>query len=159
MTDEFISDGVESGTTIVHGGENFEFSEFDEDKDEDDYNHDYDYEEQEFDEEQADKLKERRKLVTRVIFLLNITKIEEHACEFVAKLVVVEIPEGVESIGFNAFGGCECLTTVSFPTTLTSTGMQAFYDCSSLENADPGLISNAWSRCLPTLLQASPLKR
>ncbi|GMI17586.1 hypothetical protein TrLO_g3928 [Triparma laevis f. longispina] len=84
VTDEFISDGVESGTMIVHGGED----------------------------------------------------VGEHACEFAAKLVVIEISEGVESIGFNAFGGCECSTTISFPTTLTPIGMQAFYCCTSLESVD-----------------------
>ncbi|GMH60287.1 hypothetical protein TL16_g03018 [Triparma laevis f. inornata] len=110
VTDEFISDGVESGTMIVHGGEDVWKS--------------------------GSVLSERHTLVTRVIFLLYITKVGEHACEFAAKLVVIEISEGVESIGFNAFGGCECSTTISFPTTLTPIGMQAFYCCTSLESVD-----------------------
>ena len=45
---------------------------------------------------------ERRKLGTRAIFLLNITKVGARACYY-ASLVVVDIPEGVESIGKLAF--------------------------------------------------------
>ncbi|GMI17309.1 hypothetical protein TrLO_g681 [Triparma laevis f. longispina] len=84
----------------------------------------------------ADVRKERRKLVTRVIFLLNIPKVGERACMWAANLVVVDIPEGVESIGMSAFSDSSSLTTVSFPTTLKSIGAYAFSRCSSLENVD-----------------------
>ncbi|GMH72157.1 hypothetical protein TL16_g05843 [Triparma laevis f. inornata] len=79
---------------------------------------------------------ERRMLVTRVIFLLNITQIGERACTWASNLVVVEIPEGIESIGERAFNGCRNLTAVFFLTTLTSIGVQAFYDCTSLDNVN-----------------------
>ncbi|GMH98901.1 hypothetical protein TrLO_g14209 [Triparma laevis f. longispina] len=85
--------------------------------------------------EEVKAQEERRKPVKRVIFLLNIM-VGENACRFAANLVVVDIPEGVESIGVKAFYWCQNLTTVSFPTTLTSLGEYAFDSCSSLENVD-----------------------
>ncbi|GMH95964.1 hypothetical protein TrST_g6066 [Triparma strigata] len=36
--------------------------------------------------------------VTKVVFLLNITKVGEHACYYASNLVVVNIPEGITSI-------------------------------------------------------------
>ncbi|GMH95463.1 hypothetical protein TL16_g13165 [Triparma laevis f. inornata] len=78
----------------------------------------------------------RMTLITRVIFLQNITQVGKNACKWAANLVVVEIPEGVVSIGKEAFQGCASLTTVSFPTMLKSIGSWAFQDCRSLENVD-----------------------
>ena len=80
--------------------------------------------------------KDRKDLVKRMISLLNITKIRVWACYEATNLVVVHIPEGVESIGDCAFSHCHSLTNVSFPTTLTSIGACAFYECSSLDNVD-----------------------
>ncbi|GMI15319.1 hypothetical protein TrLO_g10503 [Triparma laevis f. longispina] len=59
------------------------------------------------------------KLVTRVIFLLNIMKVGDCACGWASNLVV-DIPEGVENIGYSAFYHCRSSATVSFPSTLTS---------------------------------------
>ncbi|GMI05585.1 hypothetical protein TrLO_g11663 [Triparma laevis f. longispina] len=87
-------------------------------------------------EEWLSALEERRKLVTRVIFLLNVTKVGERACCFANNLVIVEIPEGVKSIGKRAFNLCRSLITVSFPTTLTSIVYGAFAGCFSLETVD-----------------------
>ena len=42
------------------------------------------------------------------------------------------IPEGVTSIGNNAFQGCSSLTSITFPNSLTSIGNNAFYSCTSL---------------------------
>ncbi|GMI16749.1 hypothetical protein TrLO_g3672 [Triparma laevis f. longispina] len=142
--DALIDEGVESGEMLVHDGKDISFGE-------------------------ANSRKERRKLITRVIFLPNITKVGEYACEFACNLVIVDIPEGIQSISTAAFDGCRSLTTVSFSRTLTSIGELAFYNCPSLENADllhtnlqdlgnyafpklqrnkigddPGLTSNAW---------------
>ena len=76
---------------------------------------------------------ERMKLVMRMIFLLNITKVGYCACVFAVNLVVVDLPEGVERIGVRAIRGCSSLTNVSFLTTLKVIGQSAFY---SLENVD-----------------------
>ncbi|GMH61724.1 hypothetical protein TrLO_g7550 [Triparma laevis f. longispina] len=84
----------------------------------------------------VDAQEERRKLITLVISLLDITKVGENACNMAVNLVVVNLPEGVKSIGKYAFCNCESLTTISFPTTLTSIADFAFYRCSSLDNAD-----------------------
>ena len=42
------------------------------------------------------------------------------------------IPEGVTSIGYNAFYRCSNLVNISIPAGVTSIGMTAFYQCSSL---------------------------
>lgn len=55
-------------------------------------------------------------------------------------LEFVELKEGVEHIGANAFNGCTNLTTIKIPTTLQTIGDKAFWACSNmsapeLENA------------------------
>ncbi|GMH86225.1 hypothetical protein TL16_g10478 [Triparma laevis f. inornata] len=112
VADAFIGDGVESGVMIVRG------------------------EGEEHLQGGVPVFKERHKLVTRVVFLLNITKVRMVACFWAVNLVVVDIPEGIESITYAAFGCCHSLTTVSFPTTLTSIGNSAFSNCRNLENVD-----------------------
>ncbi len=44
----------------------------------------------------------------------------------------VVVPEGVTSIGWSAFSGCEKLTSVTIPDSLTSIGYKAFSGCDSL---------------------------
>jgi len=110
--DAFIDEGVESGEIIVHGGDDISSGPFDSAR------------------------KEKRKLVTRVIFLLNITKVGYYACMLDCNLVVVDIPEGFDRISFSAFYCCRSITTVSFPRTLNHIGDNAFTGCSSLENVD-----------------------
>ena len=44
------------------------------------------------------------------------------------------IPNGVTSIGYKAFYGCDSLTSIVIPDSVTSIGDYAFYDCSSLES-------------------------
>ncbi|GMH65501.1 hypothetical protein TrLO_g8845 [Triparma laevis f. longispina] len=105
--DALIDEGVASGAMIVHGGKGTSWAQ-----------------------------EKRRKLVTRVIFLQNITNVGERACKLAINLVVVDIPEGVESIGDYAFLACCSLTTVSFPATLTLIGTSTFNECISLENVD-----------------------
>ncbi|GMH74735.1 hypothetical protein TrLO_g3367 [Triparma laevis f. longispina] len=112
VADAFIDEGVESGEIMVHDG--YDISSIGGWK----------------------YRRERRKLATRVIFLLNITKVGQHECHWAVNLFVVDIPEGVQRFGHLAFRGCSSLTTISFPTTLTFIGGYAFCDCSSLDNVD-----------------------
>ncbi|GMH79038.1 hypothetical protein TL16_g08012 [Triparma laevis f. inornata] len=111
VTDTFIDKGVKIGELIVHDGKDIS-------------------------EEKADALEERRTIATRVIFFLNITKVGKHACADAINLIVVDIPEGVVSIDGGTFYNCESLTSVSFPTTLATIGVQGFDGCTSLENVD-----------------------
>ena len=44
----------------------------------------------------------------------------------------VSIPDGVTTIGLEAFSGCTSLTSVTIPDSVTSIGVDAFYSCTSL---------------------------
>ena len=61
----------------------------------------------------------------------NVTSIA-YSAFFECDLTSVTIPEGVTSIGSNAFRLCSNLTSVTIPSTVTSIGSQAFYGCSGL---------------------------
>ncbi|GMI16712.1 hypothetical protein TrLO_g3762 [Triparma laevis f. longispina] len=112
---------VGSGTIIVHSREDHSWPEFDEE------GGDYEW---------LNALEERRKLVMRVIFFLDITKVRDGACSWAINLIVIDTPEGVERIGGDECNSCRSLTAASFQTTLTSIGNCAFELCSSLENVD-----------------------
>ena len=75
--------------------------------------------------------RERMKQVTKVVFLLNITKVGEYACRLASNLVVVDIPEGITSIGYASFASCHSLKEIKFPKSLTSIGNGSFYECSN----------------------------
>ncbi|GMH94677.1 hypothetical protein TrST_g5794 [Triparma strigata] len=79
---------------------------------------------------------ERMKQVTKVVFLLNITKVGDCACFYAKLLVAVDIPEGITSIGDRSFIGCSSLKDISFPKSLTSIVQYSFCKCSSLEKVD-----------------------
>jgi len=81
-------------------------------------------------------LGEKRKNVTDVVFLLNITTIGEWACYFCESLVTVVVPEGIESIGEDAFYDCTSLLNVTFPKSLKSIHDSAFNNCTKIEAMD-----------------------
>lgn len=72
----------------------------------------------------AEALEERHTLTMLVIFFLNFTKVRERACKH-TNLVIVDVPEGVESISERALDGCSNLTTVYFSITLRTIGEYA----------------------------------
>ena len=132
VADAFIDKGVRSGAIIVHDGKDISW------------------------EEVRPRL-ERRKLVTRMVLLLNITKVGMNACFSASKLVVVDITKGIESIGEYAFGSCCSLTTVYFPTTLTSISHGSFGHCSNLDNVNL-LHPNLQELCHYAFYKCSELK-
>ncbi|GMH85806.1 hypothetical protein TrVE_jg1728 [Triparma verrucosa] len=79
---------------------------------------------------------ERVKQVTKVVFLLNITKVGERVCELTSILVAVDIPKGITIIGNWSFANCISLKRITFPKSLTSIGAYSFTNCSSLEQVD-----------------------
>ena len=54
----------------------------------------------------------------------------------------VIIPEGVTSIGNNAFSGCQSIRSVVIPKGVTKIGTYAFYNCQNLESVNiPGSVT------------------
>ncbi|GMH92351.1 hypothetical protein TrVE_jg2605 [Triparma verrucosa] len=89
-----------------------------------------------WEEADSDARVQRMEQVTKVIFLLNITKVGDRACFEASNLVVVDIPEGITSIGGHSFNGCSSLKDIKFPKALTNIGASSFCGCSSLERVD-----------------------
>ncbi|GMI12549.1 hypothetical protein TrVE_jg1336 [Triparma verrucosa] len=83
-----------------------------------------------------DAKKKRMDQVTKVVFLLNTTKVGDCACTFASILVEVDIPEGITSIGDRSFMYCYSLKDITFPKSLTSIGNWSFGYCESLEQVD-----------------------
>ena len=102
---------VKGGSLLVHGGNDISY-------------------------DKAWALEEKRKDVTDVVFLLNITTIGERACRHCEALVTVVVPEGIESIGRAAFFYCTSLLNVTFPKSLKYIGNSAFNQCTSIEAMD-----------------------
>ena len=78
--------------------------------------------------------------VFEVVFV-DVTEIGAHACGgqndmeadwSLTNITSVTIPDGVTSIGYNAFDGCSSLTSVTIPDSVTSFGGCAFSCCTSL---------------------------
>ena len=63
----------------------------------------------------------------------GVTSIGEDAFRNCGTLTSVVIPEGVTSIGWHAFSGCSSLTSITIPEGVTGIGWYAFSGCSSLQ--------------------------
>ncbi|GMI01325.1 hypothetical protein TrVE_jg13022 [Triparma verrucosa] len=88
------------------------------------------------DEADSDARRKGMKEVTKVVFLLNITKVGYAACYYASILVVVDIPEGITIIGSHSFEFCKSLKDIKFPKSLTKIVSYSFFECSSLEEVD-----------------------
>ena len=66
----------------------------------------------------------------------GVTSIGEEAFKGCSSLTSVNIPEGVTSIGELAFYNCRSLTSVNIPKGVTSIGFRAFLSCSSLTSVN-----------------------
>ena len=62
----------------------------------------------------------------------GVTSIGNEAFYYCTGLTSITIPEGVTSIGSSAFDGCSGLTSITIPSSVTSIGVYAFYYCTSL---------------------------
>ena len=71
---------------------------------------------------------------SKVVIPNGVTSIGDNAFSDCSKLESIVIPDSVTSIGWSAFSHCEQLKTVNLPNSLTSIGQFAFYDCQMLES-------------------------
>ena len=73
---------------------------------------------------------------TNITIPNNVSSIGEFAFEGCNDIISLKISKSVKSIEFKAFHGCNTLTTITFEenSSLTSIGVCAFGDCSSLQN-------------------------
>ena len=72
--------------------------------------------------------------VTGIVLPNGITKVQNSNNTFCSfpNLQTIVIPEGVTSIGEEAFRECTNLTSITIPSSVTNIGSSAFYYCSSL---------------------------
>lgn len=70
--------------------------------------------------------------VTKVVLPKTVKTIEKSAFDRLRCLVEIKLNEGLESIGENAFYGCEALESIAFPSTLKTIGEWAFCGCKLL---------------------------
>ena len=77
----------------------------------------------------------------------SVTKIGEYAFQGSA-VTSVSMPEGIISIDYNAFKGCQNLESVTLPESLTTLGSYAFYSCKLLKTIKiPSVVTTIPDRC------------
>lgn len=111
VVDKQIDALVKGGTLMVHGGNDISL-------------------------DKARTLREKRHMVTDVVFLPGTTKIGTHAFDECWNVKSIIIPEGIESIGKSAFFNCTSLVNVTFPKSLKSIGEGTFSHCTFIEAMD-----------------------
>ena len=70
--------------------------------------------------------------LTSITIPEGVTSIGKQAFQSCSRLTSIKIPESVTSIGAGAFQSCSSLTSITLPEGVTSIGNQTFYNCSSL---------------------------
>ncbi|GMH95232.1 hypothetical protein TrST_g1340 [Triparma strigata] len=94
-----------------------------------------------YDEANSTAKKERMKQVTKVVFLLNITKVGDRACAncfgYCSSLEEVDLLHTkVHGLGEDAFYNCTSLREMKVPDSLQELGYHVFYKCSKLVPSD-----------------------
>ena len=67
------------------------------------------------------------------VSLEGITEIPDYAFAGHKDITEIEIPSGVERIGYGAFAGCENLRSITVPKSVCEISRNAFYGCASLK--------------------------
>lgn len=76
------------------------------------------------------------KTITTCTIPEGVTSIGDQAFSGCSNLTIITLPDSLQSIGDSAFSGCSALTTVEGGSHLTSVGRSAFQSCSKLESID-----------------------
>ena len=70
--------------------------------------------------------------IEKFTFGESVKIIPNNCCRGMNRLISIEIPSSVTSIGDYAFWGCTGLTSIEIPSSVTSIGYEAFYGCTGL---------------------------
>lgn len=70
--------------------------------------------------------------ITKFTFGATVQRIPAYLCYYLSGIKSIEFPEGLQSIGANAFNSLSQITEVVLPNSVTSIGQSAFANCSNL---------------------------